>query len=136
MRKARLSQVHWGLIVKTSIVLSIRTLVLGLALTLLLFALRTWSHMDSPSAVRASDLIAVLLVVTVTGYGALRVARMVERAPFLHGVLVGVAVALLSLLLDVLFSRAIEWAGVALYALMAASGVLGGILGSRGRARS
>jgi hypothetical protein len=49
---------------------------------------------------------------------------------------VGLAVALISFLLDVLFIRAIELVGLALYGLMVAAGLLGGILGSRRRAQS
>ena len=66
-----------------------------------------------------------------TGYGALRVAGKVERAAPLHGFLVGLVVALLSLLLDLVFSKEITLVGLAFYVLMVAAGLLGGVLGSR-----
>jgi putative membrane protein (TIGR04086 family) len=75
--------------------------------------------------------ITACFVIVVTGYGALWVARRVERATLLHGFLVGLLVALISLVLDLLFIRAIELVGLALYVLMVAAGVLGGVLGRR-----
>ena len=69
----------------------------------------------------------------VTGYGAVRVARSVASAALLHGFLVGLLVALISLVLDVLFIRAMKLIGVGLYVLMVAAGMLGGIVGRRRR---
>jgi putative membrane protein (TIGR04086 family) len=70
------------------------------------------------------------LIFAVTGYGALWVARRVEHAALLHGFLVGLVVALLSFLLDVLFHPVLEPTGLILYVLMIAAGALGGALGS------
>jgi putative membrane protein (TIGR04086 family) len=81
-------------------------------------------------------LISAFFVIVVTGYGALRVARRVESAALLHGFLVGLVVALISLVLDVLFIRAIELLGLGLYVLMVVAGLLGGVLGSRTREQS
>lgn len=134
--KARLSRVHWDLVMKTAVLVYIVTFILGLALSFLLLAFLNWSHLDSQSAFLASSLISALLVIVVTGYGALRVARRVESAALLHGFLVGLVVALISLLLDVLFIRAIELVGLGLYVLMVAAGLLGGVLGSRRREQS
>ena len=76
-------------------------------------------------------MISALLVIVVTGYGAWGVVRRVERAALLHGFLVGLVVALLSFLLDWVFSRQINPVGLVLYGLMVAAGWLGGVLGSR-----
>ena len=112
------------------------TLILGLVVSFPLLALLGWGHLDSASAVRVSFLITAFLVIAVTGYGALKVTRKVERSALLHGFLVGLVVALLSFLLDLLFRPAIELPGLALYVLMIAAGVLGGALGSRRREQS
>lgn len=133
--QARLAQVHWALVVTAAVLIYLVTLILGLALSYPLLAFLNWAHLGSSSAVLASSLITAFLVIVVTGYGALGVARKVERAAPLHGFLVGLAVALLSLVLDVLFRRAIELVGLVLYILMVAAGVLGGALGSRRHAR-
>jgi putative membrane protein (TIGR04086 family) len=128
--QARLAQVHWALVLKTAALLYVATLLLGLAVSFPLLAFLNWGHLDSPNALWVSSLIAAFLVVAVTGYGAFRVARGVGRAAPLHGSLVGLVVAFLSLLLDLLFRRALEPVGLVLYVLMVAAGVLGGVLGS------
>jgi hypothetical protein len=70
-------------------------------------------------------------VIVVTGYGALWVARKVERAAPFQGFVVGLVVALMSFVLDLGFSGKIDPVGLVLYVLMVAAGWLGGILGSR-----
>jgi putative membrane protein (TIGR04086 family) len=134
--KARLSRVHWYLVVKTAVLVYIVTLILGVALSFPLLAVLNWSRLDSQSAFQVSSLITAFFVVVVTGYGALWVARRVEHAALLHGFLVGLVVAFLSLLLDVLFIRAIQLAGLGFYVLMVVAGLLGGVLGSRRREQS
>jgi putative membrane protein (TIGR04086 family) len=134
--KARLLRVRWDLVVKTAVLVYIVTFILGLALSVPLLAFLNWARLDSQSAFQASSVISAFFVFVVTGYGALRVARRVERDALLHGFLVGLLVALISLLLDVLFIRAIELVGMGLYVLMVAAGLLGGVLGRRGREQS
>jgi putative membrane protein (TIGR04086 family) len=134
--KAQLSQVHWALVLKTAVLLYILTFILGLGVSLLLLAFLNLGHMHPHSAILASSLFSALLVTVVTGYGALKVAHKVERAAPLHGFLIGLIVALLSLLLDLVFSREITLEGLVLYVLMVAAGLLGGILGSRRREQS
>jgi putative membrane protein (TIGR04086 family) len=134
--KARIWRVHWDLVVKTAVLIYIVTFIFGLALSVPLLALLNWIRLDTQSVFLASSLISAFFVIVVTGYGALRVARRVERAALLHGFLVGLLVALISLLLDLLFIRAIELVGLGLYILMVVAGLLGGMLGSRGREQS
>ena len=129
--KARLSQVHWDLVFKTSVLVYILTFILGLGLSLFVPAVLNWGHLDPQSAFQAVSLISTLLVIVVTGYGALWVARQVERAAPLQGFLVGLVVALISFLLDLGFSGKIDPVGVVLYVLMVAAGWLGGMLGRR-----
>ena len=78
-------------------------------------------------------MLTAILVIVVTGGGAYRVARAVKQAAWLHGFLVGLIVALLSCLLDLLFSRELHLIGLVLYALISLAGWLGGSLGSRWR---
>ena len=134
--KARLAEVRWDLVLKTSAVIYVVTLVLGLALSFPLLAIFNVGHLDSQSAARASTFITAFVVIVVTGYGAWWVARRLERAALLHGFLVGLILALISFVLDALFldllvGRAIEVVGLVYYALMVAAGLLGGALGSR-----
>ncbi|HEX6605808.1 MAG TPA: TIGR04086 family membrane protein [Chloroflexia bacterium] len=129
--KAQLSQVRWDLVLKTSILIYILTFILGVGLSLLLPPVFNWGHIDPERAVQAVVLIGPVLVIVVTGYGAWWVARKVEHAALLQGLLVGVVVALISFLLDVAFSMRIDPVGLLFYALMIAAGWLGGSLGSR-----
>ncbi len=129
--KARLSQVHWNLVLKTAVLIYILTFILGLGLSLIFEAFLNGGHVDPHSAFQALSLISALLVIVVTGYGALRVARKVERAAPLHGFLVGLVVALISLFLDLAFSREFNLVGLVFYVLMVVAGLLGGVLGSR-----
>jgi putative membrane protein (TIGR04086 family) len=131
--KARLARVRWVLVVKTAILVYIVTFILGLVVSLPLLALLSWARLDSQSALLAASLTSAFFVFAVTGYGALWAARRTASAAPLHGFLVGLLVALISLLLDLLFIRAIEPAGLGLYALMVAAGWLGGVVGSRRR---
>jgi putative membrane protein (TIGR04086 family) len=128
--RARLAQVRWALILTTSALVYLVTLILGLAVSSPLLGVLDSGRLDSSRASQVSFLITAFLVFVVTGYGALWIARRVERAALLHGFLVGLVVALLSFLLDLLFRRAIELTGLILYVLMIAAGVLGGVWGS------
>jgi putative membrane protein (TIGR04086 family) len=133
---ARLSRVRWALVLKIAVLVYIVTFILGVALSFPLLAFLNWSRLDPHSAFLVFSFFSAFLVIVVTGYGAVRVARRVERAALLHGLLVGLVVALISLVLDVFFIRAIELVGLGLYVLMVAAGLLGGVLGSRRRERS
>jgi putative membrane protein (TIGR04086 family) len=128
--RARLAQVRWALVLKTAALLYLVTLILGLVVSFPLLAFLGWGSLDSSRAFQVSFLITAFLVIVVTGYGAFWVARRVEHAPLLHGFFVGLVVALLSFLLDLLFRPAIELTGLVFYALMIAAGALGGVLGS------
>ena len=128
--RAYLAQVRWALVLKTAVLLYLVTLVLGLALSFPLLTILDWARLDSSRAIQVSYLITAVLVFVVTGFGALWGARRAERAPLLHGFLVGLVVALLSFLLDLLFRPAIELTGLIFYVLMIAAAVLGGVWGS------
>jgi putative membrane protein (TIGR04086 family) len=134
--KARLSQVHWVLVLVTAVLIYIVTFLLGIALSFPMLAFLQGRHLDSQSAFQVSSFASAVLVIVVTGYGALKVARRVEQAPLLHGILVGLVVAMLSFVLDWLFRGEIQMLGVLLYVLMVIAGWLGGVTGSRRREQS
>ena len=134
--RARLSQVHWGLVLKTAVLLYILIFILGLGLSLLMLALYNWGHVDSPIAFQAYVWISALLVLVMIGYGTSRVARKIKSAAPLHGLLIGLVLALISLLLDLIFRSEINMLGLLQYVLMVAAGWVGGVLGSRNRAQS
>jgi putative membrane protein (TIGR04086 family) len=128
--KGHLSHMHWDLVVKAAVLIYIATFILGVALTFPVLAFLNWVLLTPERAAQTASLITAFLVIVVTGYGALRVAHRVERAAVLHGFLVGLLVALISLLLDVLFIRASALVGLSLYILMVAAGWLGGQSGA------
>jgi putative membrane protein (TIGR04086 family) len=129
--KPRLAEVEWGLVLRAAVLLYVATFILGLVLSFLWLVFLSAVNATSDTAVAAFSLIIALLLVVVTGYGAWRAAREVDREAVLHGFLVGFMVALLSFLLDVLFSRQIQLLGLLVYALMVVAGWLGGVLASR-----
>jgi putative membrane protein (TIGR04086 family) len=129
--KARLSPVSWGLVFKTAILIYILTFLLGIGLSLFLPAVFNQGLGDPSTAVQVVAVVSAFLVVVVTGWGAWWATRRLDRAAPLHGLLIGLVVALLSGLLDVGFSRALTLVGLILYGLMVAAGWLGGVLGSR-----
>jgi putative membrane protein (TIGR04086 family) len=135
--KARLSQVHWRLVLATAVLVYLVTFIVGLALSVPLLAILNRGLVNPQSALQVSSVVSTLLVLAVTGYGAFWAARRVEREALLHGFLVGLMVALLSFALDLLFAGAIEPLGMRFYVLMVAAGWLGGLSGGRwGVARS
>jgi len=126
--KPRLAEVEWGLVLRTAVLLYVAIFILGLLLSFLWLVLLSTIHVSSAAAETAFSLITALLLIVVTGYGAWRAARQVDREAVLHGFLVGLMVALLSFLLDFLFSRQIQLLGLVVYALMVVAGWLGGVL--------
>jgi putative membrane protein (TIGR04086 family) len=123
--------VQWALVLWTAVLLYVVTFILGLVLSFLWLAFLGATHASDGTGVEAFSLITALLVVIVTGYGAWRVARRVGHEVVLHGFLVGLVVAVLSFLLDVLFSHQVQPVGLLVYALMVTAGWLGGVLASR-----
>jgi putative membrane protein (TIGR04086 family) len=99
--------------------------------SLLLPAFLNWDHTDPKTTLQVFSVCAALLVIGVTGVGSWWIANKVEHQAVLHGLLVGVVVAILSFLLDLVFSREVRLMGLLLYILMVAAGFLGGVLGSR-----
>jgi len=129
--KALFSDVHWGRVLLTGVLLVILDVILNTVL--LLLATHIWSQRDQAQiAIQVSSWSSYILVILLTVGGAAWVARKVEREAPLHGLLVGLVVALILLILSVGFGSPLLMA-LLTFDLNLAAGWLGGVLGSRGR---
>ena len=129
--KALFSDVHWGRVLLTGVLLVILDVILNTVL--LLLATHIWSQRDQAQiAIQVSSWSSYILVILLTVGGAAWVARKVEREAPLHGFLVGLFVALILLILSVGFGSPLLMA-LLTFDLNLAAGWLGGVLGSRGR---
>jgi putative membrane protein (TIGR04086 family) len=132
--KAQFSQVHWGRVVLTGVLVAILVAILSTVLFLLLLAFHVWGSQDQGHiAIQVFSWMSAILAVLLTTYGAVRVARKVERAAPLHGFLVGLVAALVLIPLGPGFGARLDLATLVPFVLTVAAGWLGGILGSRGR---
>ena len=129
--KALFSDVHWGRVLLTGVLLVILDVILNTVL--LLLATHIWSQSDQAQiAIQVSSWSSYILVILLTVGGAVWVARKVEREAPLHGFLVGLVVALILLIISVGFGSPLLMA-LLTFDLNLAAGWLGGVLGSRGR---
>ena len=129
--KALFSDVHWGRVLLTGVLLVILDVILNTVL--LLLATHIWSQSDQAQiAIQVSSWSSYILVILLTVGGAAWVARKVEREAPLHGFLVGLVVALILLIISVGFGSPLLMA-LLTFDLNLAAGWLGGVLGSRGR---
>ena len=140
---AQFSHLHWGRVLLTGVLIVILVVILNTVLPVIGWVWHTTDRLLFYQVVTWSSLVLELLVI---GGGALWVARKVERAAPLHGLLVGLVAALLLLFfspdvtnffhgsypgkLDLLVRALVS------FVLRAAAGWLGGVLGSRGRKQS
>ena len=130
--KAELSRVHWGRILRASVLIVILVLIFN---TVLVWpSSLIWHQSDQRQLVYqvaswSTNIVALLLTVG----GALWVARKAERAAPLHGFLVGLVAALILLPLG---KTTIDLVALVIFVLMIAAGWLGGVLGSRGWEKS
>lgn len=131
--KAHLKQVHWGQVLLTGVGVLILVVLLNSAVALL--ALRIWGQQDHGLIAVQVDLwsTTILDFLVITG-GGIWIARKVKREAPLHGLLVGLLVALIFFLLDWGFSGSIgRLVPLVLgeFVLAIVAGWLGGVLGSR-----
>ncbi len=129
--KAQFSQMHWGRVLLTSVLVVLLVVILNTVL--LVLATHVWSQPDQAQlAIQVSSWSTYLLLLLLTCGGAVWVARTVEKEALLHGLLMGLVVGLILCLLSLGFGSPVLMALVTFVLIMAA-GFLGGILGSRGR---
>lgn len=132
--KALFSDVHWRRVLLTGVLVAILDVIVNTVL--LLLATHIWSQPDQAQiAIQVSSWSTYILVILLTFGGAVWVARKVEREAPLHGLLVGLVVALILLLLSVGFGSPLLLA-LLTFDLNLVAGWLGGALGSRGRKKS
>ena len=130
---AQFSRVHWGRVLLVSILLDILIIILNLVLSFFFLDFLNWGRLDAHISIQVFDLITNVLVVLLTVYCAFRVARKVENAAPLHGLLVGLVAALILFLVGLIISGGFDLVAIIPYVLMVAAGWLGGVLGRRRR---
>jgi putative membrane protein (TIGR04086 family) len=129
--KAQFSQMHWGRVLLTGVLVVCLVVILNTVLFSL--AAHVWSQPDQAQiAISVSSWSTYFLLLLSTFGGAIWVARTVEREPLLNGLLMGVIVGLILCILSLAFGSPILRSLLTLVLNMAA-GYLGGFLGSRGR---
>ena len=129
--KDQFSQVHWGRVLLTGVLVVILVFILNTVL--LVLATHVWGRPDQAQiAIQVSSWSTYILLLLLTFGGAVWVARTVERETLLHGLLVGLVVGFILLLLSLGSGSPLLMALVT-FVLNMASGFLGGILGSRWR---
>lgn len=128
--KADLSRVHWSQVLSTGVLVVILLFILDLILTFLYIA----AHLVLQVYLGSAYLLEFLLII---GAG-IWVARKAEGAGPLHGLLVGLVVALMGILFSLVMRRSFGSSALVVlgeFALDVAAGWLGGVLGSRVRER-
>ncbi len=129
--KVQLSQVHWGRVAAAVILTVFLTLTLNLIVDLLVFQI--WNRPDQEQIVRQVLFWnPTILPILLTFAAALWVVRKTERKPQLHGLLVGLLVALILFFFSSGFQGEFVLVTLINLLLTIAAGWLGGVLGSWG----
>ena len=131
--KAQYSNLQWGRVLLTSVLVIILVVILNTVLPLL--ATHVWGQPDQAQiAVQVSSWITYIVLLLLTFGGAVWVARRVEREAPLHGLLVGVIVAFILFLLSLGFGSSVLFS-LLTFVLNVVAGLLGGVLGGRRRGK-
>jgi putative membrane protein (TIGR04086 family) len=129
--KVQLSQVHWGRVASAVILTVFLTLTLNFIVDLLAFQI--WSRPDQEQIVRQVLFWnPTILPILLTFAAALWVVHKIERKPRLHGLLVGLIVALILFFFSSGFQGEFVLVTLITLLLTIAVGWLGGVLGSGG----
>jgi putative membrane protein (TIGR04086 family) len=129
--KVQLSQVHWGRVAAAVILTVFLTLTLNLIVDLLVFQI--WNRPDQEQIVRQVLFWnPTILPILLTFAAALWVVRKTESKPQLHGLLVGLLVALILFFFSSGFQGEFVLVTLINLLLTIAAGWLGGVLGSWG----
>jgi len=132
--------IRWGRITRAGVLAPLLSFVLvTMIVTVYAFAL-AFQARGRPDAARINQFTAQVapwatwaLTALLTLLGALWVARAVPSRAQLHGLLVGVVAALLSLLLSLFGARGVQLTTVVARALIVAAGWVGGLIAARAR---
>jgi putative membrane protein (TIGR04086 family) len=129
--KVQLSQVHWGRVAAAVILTVFLSLTLNLIVDLLVFQI--WSRPGQEQIVRQVLFWnPTILPILLTFAAALWVVRKIERKPRLHGLLVGLIVAVILFFFSSGFQGEFVLVTLMTLLLTIAAGWLGGVLGSWG----
>jgi putative membrane protein (TIGR04086 family) len=129
--KVQLSQVHWGRVAAAVILTVFLSLTLNLIVDLLVFQI--WSRPSQEQIVRQVLFWnPTILPILLTFAAALWVVRKIERKPRLHGLLVGLIVAVILFFFSSGFQGEFVLVTLMTLLLTIAAGWLGGVLGSWG----
>ena len=132
--KALFSYVNWGRVLLTGVLVVILVVILNTVL--LLLTTRVWGQPDQAQiAIQFSSWITYILLLLLTFGGAVWVALKVEREAPLHGLLLGLVVALILFLLSLGFGSSVLFA-LLTFVLNVAAGLVGGFLGGRRQGKS
>jgi len=127
--KAQLSQMHWGRVLLTSVLVIILVIILNTVLSVL--STHIWSQPDQAQiAIQVSSWSTYILLLLLTFGGAVWIAYTVEREPLLNSLLMGSVVGLILCLLSMGFGSPVLMA-LMTFVLNMAAGFIGGILGTR-----
>jgi putative membrane protein (TIGR04086 family) len=141
--KAELSQVRWGRVLLTGVLVAILSsvlLYLVIAVYAASLAIQARGQPDQAQIAQFVNQVAPwggpILAILLTIGGAVWVARKVASGATLHGFLVGLVAALIILIFGLAFGGRLDLVALLTFVLMVAAGWLGGVLGSRGREKS
>lgn len=134
------SDIRWGRVLLAGLVVSVLSLlVVTLVITAYGFILGIQTR-GAPDQARIEQFAnqvgpcgGPVLALLLTLVAAAWVARKVEAATSLHGVLVGLVVAIIGLIVPLTFGGMMGLLDLVWFVLTVAAGGLGGVLGSRGR---
>ena len=127
--KAHFSHVHWGRVLLTVVLVTILVAILNAVLFWLVGLV--WHQPDQQQiVVQVVSWSTFVLQLLLTVGGGVWIARRVEREAPLHGVLVGLVIALFFFLFSLSF-RTPALVELVSFILTVAAGWLGGVLGSR-----
>lgn len=128
--KVQLSHLHWGRIILTGVLVFILVVILNTVLIWLVgLVVQPDQYLSVVQIVSWGTFVLQLLLIV---GGGVWIARQVERAAPLHGLLMGLFITLIFLSFSMAFrtSALVDLVG---FVLTVAAGWLGGVLGSRGR---
>lgn len=130
-----LSQVPWGRVLLTGVLVAVFSMFLSF-LVIIVYAItlgiQARGQPDQAQIRQFAPWCILILAILLTVGGAFRVARKVAKGADLHGLLVGLVVAIIVLIVGLAFSRP-DLVALVPFVLIVAAGWLGGVLGSRER---
>ena len=140
MKKSQILHVRWGRVLLTGLVvyvLSYFTVILIITVYAFILAFQVRGAPDQVRIEQFADQVSTwggpVLVLLLTLGAAIWVSRKVAVATSLHGLLVGLMVAIIGVILSLIFGWAMDLLDLMWFFLTMTVGWFGGVLGGRGR---